>query len=68
MTKEQAKIILAFANNGMRVRHAARQVFMDDGTVQYHLRKVKAATGRDPKNFYDLCYLVGIAAQMGGGK
>ena len=68
MNKEQAKIILAFAENDMKIRPTAKQLYMSDATVAYHLGKVRLQMGWNPKKFYDLCYLVGVAAQRLGEK
>ena len=68
MTKEQAKIIMAFAGNDMQVKAAARELFMSDGNLAYHLRKIKKQMGFDPRKFFDLCFLVGVAQQRLGGK
>lgn len=68
MTYKQAKFIMAFAENNMRMRDTAEYLYFSDGNVRYHLMQVAAETGRDPTKFYDLCYLVGIAAQVLGGR
>lgn len=68
MTKQQAEIILAFAENDMKIRPTAKQIYMSDANVSYHLRKVRLQMGWNPMKFYDLCYLVGVAAQRIGGK
>lgn len=68
MTENQAKIILAYAKNGMRAGAAGRDLFMTGQNVHHHLREIKADTGLNPKNFFDLCRLVGIAASVKGVK
>ena len=68
MTYKQAKIILAYAAHDMDATAASRSLYMADCTVGYHLKNVAAETGRDPRKFYDLCYLVGIAAQVMEGR
>ena len=67
MTKQQAKIILAFAENDMEIKATAEQLYMSDGTIAYHLKRIREQIGWNPKKFYDLCYLVGVAAQRLGG-
>ena len=67
MTKQQAKIILAFAENDMEIRATAKQLYMSDGTVAYYLTRIREQMGWNPRKFYDLCYLVGVAAQRMGG-
>lgn len=52
------KIILALADCSMSANAAAKKLYMDHTTVLYHIKMIKAITGKDPKNFYDLCDLV----------
>ena len=68
MTKEQAKIIMAFAECDMQIRPASKKLFMSEGNMSYHLTKIQKQMGFNPRKFFDLCYLVGIAAQRLGGK
>lgn len=68
MTNEQAKIIIAFAESDMLIKAASKKLFMSDANVSYHLKKIKQQMGFNPRKFFDLCYLVGIAAQRLGGK
>ena len=67
MTKQQAEIILAYAENDMKIRPVAKQLYMTDANVSYHLRKIALQMGWNPMKFYDLCYLVGVAMQRVGG-
>ena len=67
MTKQQAKIILAFAENDMKIKPTAKQLYMCERNVQYHLDKIREHMGWNPRKFYDLCYLVGVAMQRVGG-
>jgi DNA-binding PucR family transcriptional regulator len=64
ITPIRCKIILALADNRMRVTEAARELFMHYSTVIYHIRLIKAITGKDPMNFYDLIDLVRMAREM----
>lgn len=66
MTRDQARIILAFAASNMKPKEAGEILYMCSSNVQYHLRQIKEQMGWDPRNFYDLCYLVGIAVQRLG--
>lgn len=68
MTEKQAKIVMAFARNNMNMREAGRSLFLHPTSVLYNLNRVYEQTGKNPREFFDLCYLVGIAAQMGGSK
>ena len=49
-------------------RAAMKKGNMHPTSVLYNLNRVYEQTGKNPREFFDLCYLVGIAAQMGGGK
>ena len=68
MTKLQAEIILAFAENDMKIKPTAEKILMSDAAVIYNLNKIRRQIGWNPRKFYDLCYLVGIAAQRKGGE
>ena len=68
MTKQQAEVVLAYAENDMNAKAAARKLYMHEANVSYHLKRIQKQMGWNPKKFYDLCYLVGIAAQRLGGK
>ena len=68
MTEKQAEIVMAFARSNMNMHEAGRAMFMHPTSVLYNLNRVYEKTGKNPRNFFDLCYLVGIAAQMGGSK
>lgn len=68
MTEKQAEIVMAFARSNMNMREAGRAMFMHPTSVLYNLNCVYEKTGKNPRKFFDLCYLVGIAAQMGGSK
>ena len=54
------RIILAFADSGMNIAETAFVVYMNRGTVIYHMEKIKRITGLDPRNFYDLYKLVSM--------
>lgn len=64
MTYKQAKIVIAYAQNDMDARATGYSVNLTDGSIAYHLRNVASETGKDPKKFFDLCWLVGMAAQV----
>ena len=58
ITPVRKEVILALADSQMRANAAARILYMDHSTVQYHIGIIKAITGKDPRNFYDLWDLV----------
>lgn len=63
MTKQDAQIVLAFAECDMRASEVARREYMHRNTVLYHLDKVKRETGLDAQNFYDLIKLLEIVKE-----
>ena len=67
MTLRQARIILTFAENDMKVSDTALQLYRSESGLKYQLEKIRKETGRNPRKFYDLCYLVGIAQQVYSG-
>ena len=67
MTKEQAKIILAYAENDMKIKPTSEKIYMCEANVHYHLKKIREQMGWNPRKFYDLCYLVGVAMQRISG-
>ena len=68
MTKSQADMIMAYAKNSMNARHAGKELYMTAQCLHYHLKMIFFETGLNPKNFFDLCRLVGIAASVKGDK
>lgn len=58
MTPVRCDIVLALADCQMRAATAARKLYLDHSTVLYHIKIIKAITGKDPTNFYDLFNLV----------
>ena len=67
LTKFQAELVLAYARNSMSARQTGQELWVSAEDVHYHLRRIKEDSGLDPKNFYDLCRLVGIAVSAKGG-
>ena len=64
MTKLQAEIIISLADNKMSVAEIARKLYMHRSTVVYHLRAIQKETGRNPRDFYDMCALLPIAREL----
>lgn len=58
MTLLDAEVILRLSENGLVVSETARKMFMHRNTVMYHIRKIRRETGKDPCDFYDMCYLL----------
>ena len=68
MSQYQAQIVMAFAKNNMSIRATAKELYMNDANVAYHLKKIQRQMGFNPRNFFDLCLLVGVAQQRMGGE
>ena len=66
MTPVRWSIVLGLADSGMKVCETARKLYMNHSTVLYHLKFIKAITGLNPLNFYDLNKLVAMANGIGG--
>ena len=58
MTPVRCEIVLALADCAMNANAAAKKIYMNHSTVQYHIKIIKAVTGKNPRNFYDLYDLV----------
>lgn len=58
MNEVDRMVILAYAANNMNARAAAKGLFMCGPAFHYHLNQIKAETGLNPRNFYDLVELV----------
>lgn len=61
MTPVRCQVVLALADTGMRAAAAGRKLHLDHSCVLYHMKLIKAITGLDPKDFYDLGKLVQMA-------
>lgn len=55
------RIILSFAKNSMREPETSWDLNVHRNTITYRIRKIKALTGLDPREFYDLIKLVDMA-------
>ena len=66
MTRKQAKIVLTFADNDMSIKRTADSLYMNSNTVARNLDKIQKQCGWNPRRFYDLCYLVGVAVKRHG--
>ena len=64
LTPVRCRIILALADNGMIVNRAAKAIEMNHSTLMYHIKLIKAITGKNPMNFYDLIDLVRMVREV----
>ena len=58
LSERQKEIILAMADNDMRVLRAARAMYCCNSGLYGHFERIKEQTGLDPMKFYDLVKLV----------
>ena len=58
LTEMDKTVVVRYAENMMRMYRTAKELYMTHSGIHYHLISIKAKTGLDPKNFYDLVYLV----------
>lgn len=64
MTKLEAEIIIALADNHLHTTGAARTLFMHRTTVNYHVQKIHKRTGKNPLDFFDMCELLPVAQKI----
>ena len=58
LDKADFAIIQSMADCNMCISDVARKNYRSPNSIQYHLRKVKRISGKDPKNFYDLMWMI----------
>lgn len=61
LTQLDAEIIVAMADSGLNASHVAKRVYVCRNSVHYRIGLIKERTGKDPRNFYDLCELLPMA-------
>lgn len=63
MTEKQRQVILAMADNDMRVFRAAKSLHRNHNGLYGHFDRIYEETGLDARNFYDLVKLVEMAKE-----
>lgn len=63
LTDLQKSVIIALAENGMRVTKAARAMHYNPNTIKYHVAAIKKKTKLDPQNFFELIKLYEAATR-----
>ena len=61
LSAHQCNIILAIAEASMNITKACEIYYLAQPSMYYQIRRIKELTGKDPRNFYDLCDLVQYA-------
>lgn len=64
MTVNQAEVIMALAENGLREHRAAQKMYRHRSTVEFHVGNIKKQTGLDPLDFYDMQKLLPMAKRV----
>ena len=54
LSQDQHEVILALADNGMKVSEVARKLYASRQSIDKHIARIREITGKDPLNFYDL--------------
>lgn len=54
----ERNVIMAMADENLRVSKAANSLYLHINTVVYHLDQIQEITGLDPRKFYDLVELI----------
>lgn len=60
LTPVDKSILIAYAENMMRLNKTGRVLNFSNNNVSYHLTRIRTDTGLDPRNFYDLIRFVDI--------
>ena len=63
MTKHQARIVAALAEQDLNVSRTATATYYHRNTLVYHISMIQRETGLDPRRFYDMCKLLPIALE-----
>lgn len=63
-----AEIIVAMADCDLNMTEAAKKMYSTRNTVWNHANWIKKQTGKDPRNFYDMCELLPMARAVLEGK
>ena len=61
-----AKIIYYLALYNMNRSEVARELYLSNTAVVFHVNKIRKITGLDPRNFFDLGELYSIALEILG--
>ena len=63
-----AEIIVAMADCNLNMTEAAAKIYSQRNTIWFHANFIKKQTGKDPRNFYDMCELLPMARAVLEGK
>lgn len=63
LTYTQKEMIRSMARNRLALSATAREMNYARNSLEYHLARVKAVTGLDPREFYDMVKLIEIVGE-----
>ena len=66
MTKIEAEVVIALADNNLKVEQTAKVLYMHRSSLSRYIRKIKKDYRLDPLNFYDMCWLLPKAKMVAG--
>lgn len=64
MKRLEAEIIVKLAENHLDISPTGRAMYLHPNTIKYHIRKIQKQTGKNPRDFYDMCELLPIAKDL----
>ncbi len=64
LSRTNALIIRAMAENRLRAHTAAKALHYSRTNVDYHLQRIRKLTGKDPRDFFDMCELLPVAREI----
>lgn len=64
LTETQARIILALAQNGLKILPTAQALHYSRSNVDYQVARITETTGKDPRDFFDMRELLRVARKV----
>lgn len=64
MTKQESKIIVELARNGLSALRAAKSLNYHRNTIYYHVKKIRKKFDLDPYDFFDMQQLYPLAMEV----
>lgn len=61
ITDVDARVILALAENNLKIKAVADTLHYSRNSIEYHVKKIRRVTGLNPQEFFDLSKLIQIA-------
>lgn len=61
LTEKEKLIIFSLAQNGLKRKRVAKELFHHPNAITYHVERIRMKTGLNPMDFYDMIKLVELA-------